>query len=100
MISADAAGRLYVLMNPAGKEGSHKDGGSEVWVVDPAKKQRVARIPLQNPAVSVEVTAQSVPLLVASRADGSLDVYDGTTGAFQRTLANVVHDPMTMTASR
>lgn len=100
VISADAAGRLYVLMNPAGKEGSHKDGGSEVWVVDPAKKQRVARIPLQNPAVSVEVTAQSTPLLVASRADGSLDVYDGTTGAFQRTLANVVHDPMTMTASR
>jgi methylamine dehydrogenase heavy chain len=100
VISADAAGRLYVLMNPAGKEGSHKDGGSEVWVVDPAKKQRVARIPLQNPAVSVEVTAQSTPLLVASRTDGSLDVYDGTSGTFQRTLAQVVHDPMTMTASR
>jgi methylamine dehydrogenase heavy chain len=100
VISADAAGRLYVLMNPAGKEGSHKDGGSEVWVVDPARKQRVARIPLQNPAVSVEVTAQSAPLLVASRSDGSLDVYDATSGAFQRTLAQVVHDPMTMTASR
>lgn len=100
VISADAAGRIYVLMNPAGKEGSHKDGGSEVWVVDPAKKQRVARIPLQNAAVSVEVTAQSMPLLVASRTDGSLDVYDATSGAFQRTLAQVVHDPMTMTASR
>ncbi|ABQ70703.1 MULTISPECIES: amine dehydrogenase large subunit [Sphingomonadales] len=100
VISADAAGRLYVLMNPAGKEGSHKDGGSEVWVVDPARKQRVARIPLQNPAVSVEVTAQSAPLLVASRSDGSLDVYDAASGAFQRTLAQVVHDPMTMTASR
>jgi methylamine dehydrogenase heavy chain len=100
VISADAAGRLYVLMNPAGKEGSHKDGGSEVWVVDPAKKQRVARIPLQTPAVSIEVTAQPAPLLVASRTDGSLDVYDGQTGAFQRTQAQVVHDPMTMTASR
>jgi methylamine dehydrogenase heavy chain len=100
VITADAAGKLYVLMNPAGKEGSHKDGGTEVWVVDTAKKQRVARIPLKNPAVSIEATAQAKPLLVASTPDGSLDVYDATNGAFVRTVPHVVHDPMTMTAAR
>jgi methylamine dehydrogenase heavy chain len=100
VISSDPAGRVYILMNPAGKEGTHKDGGSEVWVVDPARKQRVARVPLANPAISIEVTAQASPLLVASRADGSLDVYDAASGKLQRSIAQVVHDPMTMTAAR
>ncbi|WP_374649622.1 amine dehydrogenase large subunit [Rhizorhabdus sp.] len=100
VISSDPAGRVYVLMNPAGKEGTHKDGGTEVWVVDPARKQRVARVPLANPAISIEVTAQASPLLVASRADGSLDVYDAASGKLQRSIAQVVHDPMTMTAAR
>jgi methylamine dehydrogenase heavy chain len=100
VITADGGGRLYILMNPAGREGSHKDGGTEVWVIDPAKKARVARIVLKSPAVSVEATAQERPLLVASRADGALDVYDARTGRFERSIAGVVHDPLTMTASR
>ena len=100
VISSDKAGLLYVLMNPHGKEGSHKDGGTEVWVVDPVRKTRIWRIALQNQAVSIEATHQAVPLLVASRADGSLDVYDAGSGAFRRTIAGVAHDPMTMTAVR
>ena len=100
VISSDKAGRLYVLMSPAGKEGSHKDGGTEVWVVDPAKKARVARIPLKNHSVSVEATQQEKPLLVASRPDGALDVYDAESGAFVRTIVGSAHDPMTMTAVR
>ncbi|ODU18786.1 MAG: amine dehydrogenase [Sphingomonas sp. SCN 67-18] len=100
VISSDKAGRLYVLMNPAGKEGSHKDGGTEVWVVDPAKKARLLRIPLKNHSVSVEATQQEKPLLVASRPDGALDVYDGATGALVRTIVGSAHDPMTMTAVR
>jgi methylamine dehydrogenase heavy chain len=100
VITSDGAGRLYILMNPAGKEGSHKDGGTEVWVVDPAQKKRIARIALQTPAISIEATAQATPLLVASRPDGSLDIYDAVSGAFRRTISGAVHDPMTMTAMR
>ena len=99
VITSDAAGRLYVLMSPAGREGSHKDGGVEVWVVDPAKKALIQRIALKNAAVSIEATRQTKPLLVASRPNGSLDVYDGLTGAFQKTIGGTIaHDPLTMFA--
>lgn len=100
VISADRAGLLYVLMSPKGAEGSHKDGGTEVWVINPAKKTLVRRITLQNHAVSIEATQQASSLLVASRTDGSLDVYDAQSGAFVRTIAHVANDPMTMTAVR
>ena len=100
VITADAAGLLYVLMSPAGKEGSHKDGGDEVWVVNPATKALVRRIALANHAISVETTQQARPLLVAARADGALDVYDAATGKLQRTVIGSAHDPMTLTAVR
>lgn len=100
VVSADRAGLLYVLMNPEGAEGSHKDGGTEAWVIDPKAKSVVRRIALKNHSVSIEATQQDKPLLVASRPDGSLDVYDAASGAFVRTIASVAHDPMTMTAAR
>lgn len=97
--SADKAGRVYVLMNPNGREGSHKDGGSAVWVVDPAKRAVVQRIALLAPAVSIEATQQASPLLVAARADGVLDVYDAGSGRRVRSLGgSLVFNPMTMTA--
>ena len=100
VISADPAGNLYVLMNPAGKEGTHKDGGTEVWVVNPQKKALTLRIPLQHHSVSVEVTQQDKPLVVASLPGGNLDVYDAATGAFVRTITGTAADPMVMTAVR
>lgn len=100
VISADRAGLLYILMNPKSGEGSHKDGGTEAWVVDPKTKTLVRRIALKNHSLSVEATQQDKPLLIASRPDGSLDVYDAANGAFVRTIVSVVHDPMTMTAVR
>lgn len=100
VISADRAGLLYVLMNPKGGEGTHKDGGAEAWVIDPKAKTLVRRIALKNHSVSIEATQQQKPLLVASRPDGSLDVYDAASGAFVRTIVSVAHDPMTMTAAR
>lgn len=100
VLSADRNGQLYVLMNPNGREGSHKDGGVEVWVIDPNSRSLVRRIPLRNHSISIEVTQQDTPLLVASRPDGSLDVYDAGTGAFTRTIASAAHTPMTMSAVR
>jgi methylamine dehydrogenase heavy chain len=98
-ITADAAGRLYVLMNPNGREGGHKDGGNEVWVIDPVKKARVLRIALQTPGVSIEATRQASPLLVLARPDGALDVYNATTGSFVRSLGGgITISPMSMSA--
>ena len=98
VINSDAAGRLYVLMNPAGKEGSHKDGGTEVWVIDPASKARVARIALQGQSIAIAVTREDQPHLVAARGDGVIDIYDAASGAFVRTLgATVAYNPVVIT---
>jgi len=95
VINADAAGKLYVLMSPYGKEGSHKDGGSEVWVVDPAKKARTMRIPLKGQTLAIALTRESTPHLVAAQASGEIDIYDAATGAFVRTLgATVAANPI------
>lgn len=100
VIGADPAGLLYVLMNQAGREGSHKDGGTEVWVVDPRKKALTKRIPLKNHTLSVELTNDGNPLLVVARVDGQLDVYSAPNGDFLRSIGGVASNPMAMTAVR
>ncbi len=90
VLAADVAGKLYVLMSPAGKEGSHKDGGSEVWVIDPATGQRSQRIALPNGATSIAITREAVPRLVAMRLDGPIDVIDITSGQLVHSLGNRV----------
>lgn len=95
VINSDAAGKLYVLMSPYGKEGSHKDGGTEVWVVDPAKKARTLRIPLKGQTLAIAVTKESTPHLVAAQASGEIDIYDAASGAFVRSLgATVAANPI------
>jgi methylamine dehydrogenase heavy chain len=99
VLSSDRAGRVYVLMTPHGREGSHKDVGSEVWVMNPVKRVLVQRIPLETPGVSIEVTRQAQPRLVVARADGVLDVYDATSGKLERSLGGAItFNPMTMSA--
>lgn len=99
VITADSSGLLYVLMNPAGKEGSHKDGGTEVWVVNPVKQQRVRRIKLASPGVSIEATREANPGLVVARPDGALDVYDAGSGTLRKTLGgSIAISPFTMSA--
>ncbi|MDT1047293.1 hypothetical protein, partial [Pseudomonas aeruginosa] len=79
-------------------EGSHKDGGTEVWVIDPAKKARVARFPLRSVGVAVGVTPEDTPHLIVARADGVIDVHDAATGAFVRSLgATVAANPILIT---
>jgi methylamine dehydrogenase heavy chain len=95
VINADASGKLYVLMSPYGKEGSHKDGGTEVWVVDPAKKVRTLRIPLKGQTVAIALTKESTPHLVAAQASGEIDIYDAASGAFVRSLgATIAANPI------
>lgn len=88
VIAADANGKLYILMSANGREGSHKDGGSEVWVVDPVKKARIARIPLKSVAVAIGLTKEATPRLIAARADGVVDVHDAASGAFVHSLGS------------
>lgn len=97
VIASDAAGKLYILMNPSGREGSHKDGGSEVWVIDPAKGERLMRIKLQGTGISIEVTREASPRLIVARADSVVDVHDAQTGALIHSLGNTVaFNPLTL----
>jgi|TARA_R110002124_G_C8972322_1_gene515269 methylamine dehydrogenase heavy chain len=99
VISSDVHGKLYILMNPEGKEGSHKDGGTEVWVIDPVKKARVGRIPLQGQGFSIEVTREEKPRLVVARPDAVIDVYDAVSGDLIHSLgATVGFSPIVLTA--
>jgi len=45
------SGRLYALMHRGGVD-THKDPGTEVWIVDVAQRARVRRIGLRNPLAS------------------------------------------------
>jgi methylamine dehydrogenase heavy chain len=97
VIASDAAGKLYVLMSPSGREGSHKDGGTEVWVIDPTKKVRVARIPLKGVGSAIEVTREAEPRLIVARIDAVIDVYDATNARFLHSLGtSVAFNPQTL----
>lgn len=89
IVTADGAGRIYVLMNPNGREGSHKDGGTEVWLIDPLTRSLIRRIPLATRALSIAATQGSRPSLAVLGLDRALRVYDPETGAISKTLPAV-----------
>jgi methylamine dehydrogenase heavy chain len=83
----DANGRMYVTMHPDGREGSHKDPGVEVWVLDPAKQLRLNRLPLQVPGLSIALTRDAErPLMIVTDVEMKLDVYDAGSGELLRAL--------------
>ena len=86
--AVDTLGNFYVLMHEGGHEGTHKDAGSEVWMFNAKQKKRIHRITLKRPAISIEVTGDETPQLIATNDNMNLDVYDSLTGEHQRTLAD------------
>jgi methylamine dehydrogenase heavy chain len=99
VIASDAAGLLYVLMSPNGREGSHKDGGTEVWVVDPVADKRLRRIDLGGLASSITVTREASPSLIVARPDGQIDVFSAADGTLLRKLgATAAFNPTVLTA--
>jgi len=75
--------RLYVPMHQGG-EGTHKDGGTEIWVFDMATHERVARWPLaphKLPTVlALQVSQDDAPLLFAATDTSDIAVFDALTG--------------------
>lgn len=101
VIASDAAGLLYVLMSPNGREGSHKDGGTQVWVIDPAANRQVRRIDLGGVGFSIGVTREAEPRLIVARPDASIDVFDAGTGKLVHGLgATVAFNPIVITPAQ
>ncbi|MBV9344757.1 MAG: amine dehydrogenase [Gammaproteobacteria bacterium] len=91
--------RLYVPMHEGG-EGTHKDGGSEVWVFDSASHQRLARWPLQaalgSRILTLEVTQDPAPLLFVATVSGDLAVLDGLSGKIRHVTKHFAQTPWMM----
>lgn len=79
-------GRLYVLMHQGGPH-THKDPGTEIWIYDVAKRQRVQRVALKTPATSIAVSSDGKPLLyVVALGETALRVLDADTGETLRQI--------------
>ena len=83
------SGKLFVPMHVGG-EGTHKNGGTEIWVFDIPKHQRVARWPMARsklaPITAVQVSQDVAPLLFAATEStdvavpSNIAVFDALTG--------------------
>ncbi len=98
LIDSDDLGRFYILMHPDAVQASYQGGGPEVWVYDPKTKQRVSRIALQSWGLSLAVSRGDKPLLmVTNPTDMSMEVYDGLSGEFIRTITGFGQEtPLTL----
>lgn len=70
--------RLFVQMHE-GEKWSHKHTGTEVWVFDVETKERLQRIEVEEPALSLIVTQDDQPLLFTLSEASSVSVFDATT---------------------
>ena len=89
-------GRLYVPMHEGG-EGTHKDGGTEIWVFDLATHRRLARWPVKVQGLSRTIAAQvsqdAAPILFAATETGDLAVFDALTGRLRNIDKHATQSP-------
>lgn len=85
-VIAASDSELFVVMQENGEEGSHKSGGSEVWVLDPNAKQLKRRIELHDGGLSITVTHSDPAYLVVTNENMSLDVFDPLSGEHLRNI--------------
>jgi methylamine dehydrogenase heavy chain len=89
-------GRMYVPMHRGG-EGSHKEGGSEIWVFDLDTHRRIARWPISaqhlSPVVAVQVSQDDAPLLFTAGQDGTVAVFDARSGHLRHAEKNLGETP-------
>ncbi len=98
--SVNDDGLIYILMHHDGKNGSHKSGGSEVWVFDPATQKRLHRFELENWGVSIEVTRGKSPYLVVTNGDMQLDIYNASNGKWLKMIGGTASMPFNLHALR
>lgn len=91
-----ALGELFVPMHRGG-EGTHKNGGSEIWVYDLAGQRRIARWPLKaaglKPVVAVEVSQDAAPVLFAATDAADLAIIDAGSGKLRHVEKHLGQTP-------
>jgi methylamine dehydrogenase heavy chain len=90
-------GRLFVQMHRGG-EGTHKEGGTEIWVFDLKSHQRLARWPFDTresgPIQAVQVSQDAAPLLFAATDKADLVVFDALTGRLRHVEKHLGQTPL------
>jgi methylamine dehydrogenase heavy chain len=72
---------------------THKDPGTEIWVFDVHRHKRLARFPLDKPALSIAVSGDDTPLLYQMMFGvNELIVSDPATGKVLRTIGDLGHE--------
>ena len=87
-----ATDRLFVIMHQ-GQDWTHKAAGPEVWELDPASREVVRRIELMEEAMSIAVTQDDAPLLVALSEAASVTTYDLETGQAKAEIEGIGDSP-------
>jgi methylamine dehydrogenase heavy chain len=89
-------GRLYVQMHRGG-EGSHKEGGTEIWVFDLKTHKRLARWPMAplrlGAVTAVQVSQDEAPVLFAASGYHAVVVFDALTGQLRHVDKNLGQTP-------
>lgn len=73
--AGDAEGRLYVLMHGHGAEGTHKDGGDQVWSFAAATGERLGDFALREWGLAIAVAPTEPASIIVTGAAGSVDLY-------------------------
>lgn len=84
----DDNGLMYTVFQPDGHEGTQTHGGTQVWVFDLQKKQRVRVIQTPGWAISLAVSRGDNPLLVVTNGELNLDVYNTQDGSLIQTVSD------------
>ena len=89
-------GRLYVPMHRGG-EGTHKDGGTEIWVFDLGSHRRLARWPVAplklERIVAVQVSQDEAPILFAATTASDVAVLDARSGKLRHVEKHLGQTP-------
>ncbi|HVA39867.1 MAG TPA: amine dehydrogenase large subunit, partial [Candidatus Binataceae bacterium] len=87
-------GLLYVLMHQGGREWSHKDPGSEVWVYSVRGHKRVDHIPLPQEANSILVSQDADPILFAlSTQPAMMQAFSARKGKYLGAIKGLAGSP-------
>lgn len=80
-----ATNTAFILMHQGGVD-THHEPGSELWVFDTEKQQRIMRWPLEDKWSEVLVLQTDEPRLIAATNDGELQIYNALKHVLERTI--------------
>jgi methylamine dehydrogenase heavy chain len=90
------SGQLFVPMH-RGSEGTHKQGGTEIWVFDMKTHQRLARWPMAPnklaSVLAVQVSQDDAPIVFAATEKSDVAVFDARDGQLRHVEKHLGQTP-------